>query len=92
MEKKKEIPKSIEYLNRIEELIKLGSNINIFARFVHLKRIIYEDINNAQVCPECSELIDSITISFCECKNPQFTRTVNENYDLMCGKCGKQLK
>ena len=27
----------------------------------------------------------------CKCKKAQFTRTVNENFEPMCGKCGKPI-
>jgi len=27
----------------------------------------------------------------CECKIPTFTRTVDEDFNCMCGKCGRTL-
>jgi hypothetical protein len=34
---------SLKYIKRLDELVRLGDNINIKARLIHLKRIIIDD-------------------------------------------------
>lgn len=51
--------------------------------------LAYEEIKGRK-----GKMVDGVFIKEeekCSCKKAQFTRTVNENFDFMCGRCGKPI-
>jgi NTP pyrophosphatase (non-canonical NTP hydrolase) len=51
--------------------------------------LAYEEIKGRK-----GNMVDGVFIKEeekCSCKKAQFTRTVNENFDFMCGRCGKPI-
>jgi len=80
--------------NRIIEICELGQPQSIIQRE---NEPISELIKTDSLIEELNEqlllynVVGQSEQLKCECKRPTFTRTVDEDFNAMCGKCGRTL-
>ena len=76
----------VDFLNTLDNECVLIERIDIAKTVKH-----YTSTNSLALGKPEPLAKNKQTENKCECKKPQFTRTVDEDFNPTCGRCGKPL-